>query len=209
MAIAAIIPAYNEERTIGSIVHTVRQVPLIKEVLVVCDGCIDNTAGVARQAGATVIQLPENMGKGGAMMVGAQSTTAEVVLFLDADLVGLKVKHIVDLIEPVVLDGAKMSVGLFGRGRLATDLAQVIAPYLSGQRAMVRDLLFEIDSLEVTRFGVEVALTNLVRKKNHPVVDVILKDMTHIMKEEKLGLVKGFGARMKMYWEIAKCLARG
>ncbi|MHB8172289.1 MAG: glycosyltransferase family 2 protein [Thermincolia bacterium] len=209
MVVVAIIPAYNEERTIGSIVKTVRQVPLINEVLVVCDGCIDDTAGAARQAGATVIELTENMGKGGAMMIGAQSTTADVILFLDADLVGLRVKHIVDLIEPVVLDGAKMSVGLFGKGRLATDLAQVIAPYLSGQRAMVRDLLFEIDSLEITRFGVEVALTNLVKKKNYPVVDVVLKDMTHVMKEEKLGLIKGFGARMKMYWEIAKCLARG
>jgi len=209
MTIAAIIPAYNEEPTIGSIVSTVRQVPFIKEIMVVCDGCEDGTAREAGEAGAKVIELAENMGKGGAMMVGAQSTKADIILFLDADLVGLRVKHVVDLIEPVVLGEAVMSIGIFGKGRLATDLAQLIAPYLSGQRAMVRDLLFQIDDLDVTRFGVEVALTNLVRRNDYPVVEVTLNDLTHVMKEEKLGLFKGFRARMKMYWEIAKCVTKG
>jgi hypothetical protein len=39
------------------------------------------------------------------------------------------------------------------------------------------------------------------------VEEVYLQDLTHVMKEEKLGLVKGFMARMKMYWEIAKSVS--
>lgn len=209
MSVTAVIPAYNEQFTIASIVKIVRQVPFIKEVLVVCDGCIDNTGTVAQEAGARVIHLPNNLGKGGAMMMGICNSDSEIILFLDADLIGLKVKHVVDLIEPVVLGQAVMSVGLFGKGRFATDLAQVIAPYLSGQRAMYKKLLFEINDLDMTRFGVEIALTNLVKTKNYPIAEVPLKDLTHVMKEEKLGFIKGVGARMRMYWEIAKCYARG
>jgi len=209
VSVTAVIPAYNEQFTIASIVKIVRQVPFIKEVLVVCDGCIDNTGTVAQEAGARVIHLPNNLGKGGAMMMGICNSDSEIILFLDADLIGLKVKHVVDLIEPVVLGQAVMSVGLFGKGRFATDLAQVIAPYLSGQRAMYKKLLFEINDLDMTRFGVEIALTNLVKTKNYPIAEVPLKDLTHVMKEEKLGFIKGVGARMRMYWEIAKCYARG
>ena len=62
--VTAIIPAYNEEGTIGKIVSVVRQIDEIKEIIVVSDGSEDNTAEVARQAGARVIELVENTGKG-------------------------------------------------------------------------------------------------------------------------------------------------
>lgn len=209
MKIAAIIPAYNEERTIGNIVEAVRQVPLICETIVVSDGSTDNTAQVARSYGANVIELTDNMGKGGAMAVGVNNTDADIVLFLDADLIGLRPHHIVDLVLPVADGRAEMTVGIFEQGRLATDLAQFIAPYLSGQRAVKRDLLTQLSHLELTRFGVEVALTRFAKTAGISVVEVELKDMTHIMKEEKLGVLRGFLARLKMYWEIAKCVGKG
>ena len=209
MRTAAIIPAYNEERTIGEIIEAVRQVPLICETIVVSDGSIDNTAEVARAYGAKVVELTENMGKGGAMAVGVNHTDADIVLFLDADLIGLQPHHIVDLVLPVADGRAEMTVGLFEQGRLATDLAQFIAPYLSGQRAVKRGLLTQLSNLELTRFGVEVALTRFAKTAGISVLEVELKDMTHIMKEEKLGVFRGFLARLKMYWEIAKCVGKG
>lgn len=209
MRTAAIIPAYNEERTIGEIIEAVRQVPLIYETIVVSDGSTDNTAEVARAYGAKVVELTENMGKGGAMAVGVNRTDADIVLFLDADLIGLQPHHIVDLVLPVADGRAEMTVGLFEQGRLATDLAQFIAPYLSGQRAVKRSLLTQLSHLELTRFGVEVALTRFAKTAGISVLEVELKDMTHIMKEEKLGVFRGFLARLKMYWEIAKCVGKG
>lgn len=204
MNITAVIPAYNEEKTIGLIVPVIKSVPIINEVLVVSDGSVDGTAALARAAGARVIELTDNIGKGGAMMLGVQSTNADVILFLDADLVGLTPAHVLDLLLPVVTGQVETTIGIFGRGRLTTDLAQVIAPYLSGQRVIKRELLMRIPNLDITRFGVEVALTRFIRKEGIPIREVELNDMTHIMKEEKLGLIKGFRARMKMYWEIVK-----
>jgi len=209
MKTAVIIPAYNEERFIADIINVVHQVPLVNETIVISDGSTDNTAGVAESLGARVIILKENLGKGGAMMIGINSTDADVVLFLDADLIGLQPGHVVELLLPVLEGRAEMTVGIFEHGRLATDLAQFIAPYLSGQRAVRKDLFRHLSNLELTRFGVEVALTRFAKSAGISVVEVELNDMSHVMKEEKMGVVRGFLARLKMYWEIARCVRKG
>ncbi len=209
MKSAVIIPAYNEEQTIGKVIEAVKQVPFIAETIVVSDGSTDNTAEIARALGAKVVTLEQNLGKGGAMMVGINNTDADVVLFLDADLIGLQPLHVVDLLLPVLEGRAEMTVGIFDHGRLATDLAQFIAPYLSGQRAVKSQLFRQISNLELTRYGVEVALTRFAKTAGISVVEVELRDMTHVMKEEKMGVVRGFMARLRMYWDIARCVRRG
>ncbi len=209
MQVSAVIPGYNEEKTISDVVKVVTQVPLVNEVIVVDDGSEDNTATVACDAGAKVITLPENHGKGGAMMFGVRNAAGDIILFLDADLIGLTEKHVVDLLLPVYRGGIDMTLGVFGHGRLATDLAQYFAPFLSGQRAVRRQVLEQISDLEVTRFGVEIALTRYALENDLKVQEVELQDLTHVMKEEKLGMVKGFLARLKMYWEIAQHVKRG
>jgi glycosyltransferase involved in cell wall biosynthesis len=208
MTISAVIPAYNEEHTIADIVTVLTMVPEVEEIIVVSDGSTDQTPDVARQAGAQVIELSHNLGKGGAMMIGAESTKNDIILFLDADLIGLTTDHVRSLIYPVMTGEAEMTIGIFEGGRFATDLAQTVAPYLSGQRALRKGLFHKMDNLEVSRFGVEVALTWYAEKHHIRTKEVELIGMTHIMKEEKLGLAKGLAARMKMYWEIAKVVKK-
>lgn len=206
MRTVCIIPAFNEEKTISDILKVIKNVEIIDEIIVVSDGSNDNTAKISREMGVFTIEYEENKGKGAALKAGIDNANADILLFLDADLIGLTKEHVVSLLEPVLNDEADMTIGIFANGRLATDLAQKVAPHLSGQRAMKRIVLNNIDNIDITRYGVEVALTKLVEKENYRVKTVELKDMTHIMKEEKLGLKKGFAARMKMYWEIVKCL---
>ena len=213
MRVAAVIPAYNEESTIGSVVTACRLVPEISEIIVVSDGSTDETATLAREAAATVIEHMENRGKAAAMKSGFDATTAPVLLFLDADLIGLSADHLRHLLHPVLSGEADMSVGVFGDGRVATDLAQLVAPYLSGQRAVrrevVADLFQEERGADQARFGIEVALTKYVKQHGCRVVEVVLEEMSHRMKEEKLGLVKGTAARLKMYYEILKYVQKG
>ena len=61
--------------------------------------------------------------------------------------------------------------------------------------------------MDITRYGVEVALTKYVDKSSARVLEVDLPDMTHVTKEEKLGIIKGVQARIKMYWDIVKILS--
>lgn len=204
MSVVVIIPAYNEEATIAAVIRTAREVEEVDQVIVISDGSTDRTAQVAREAGADCIELEQNVGKGGALKAGIDRADAEIFVFLDADLIGLKSEHIRQLLRPVYDDEADMTIGLFEGGRLTTDLAQVVAPYLSGQRAVKREVLQAVSGLDMARFGVEVAIHRYIRDHRVRVVEVILPHVTHRMKEEKLGILRGFLARMKMYWEIVK-----
>lgn len=199
-----VIPAFNEAKTVGEVVRAAKACSFIVEVVVVSDGSTDATAEVAASEGATVIELEQNRGKGGAMMAGLQKSTAEIVVFLDADLVGLTPEHVAQLVNPVVSGQAEVSVGLFSKGRLRTDLAQKIAPFLSGQRAITRRLLNVIPDFSDTGWGVEIALTRYIKEHDIQVAEIILDDVTQIMKEEKVGLLRGFASRLRMYWHIVK-----
>lgn len=63
--ILVIIPAYNEEASIGSVIRDVREHVPEADILVVNDGSSDRTESCAREAGAKVLTLPYNVGIGG------------------------------------------------------------------------------------------------------------------------------------------------
>ena len=208
MNIVAIIPAYNEENTIGGVLTVLKKIPEIKKIVVVSDGSEDNTVEIAKSFEVDVIALEENLGKGGAMKIGLDKCSADILLFLDADLIGLKKKHIYDLLDPVLKNKADITIGIFEEGRIFTDLAQKMIPKLSGQRALKASVLEGISNLEVARFGVEVALNRHIEGSNLKVKRVVLSNMSHVTKEEKLGFLKGVNARMKMYWEILSYIVK-
>lgn len=83
-----IMPAWNESEAIGNTIREVLDFGPACDVLVVDDGSKDNTAQVARAAGATVVELPFNMGVGGAMRTGfkyAKTHGYTQVIQVDAD----------------------------------------------------------------------------------------------------------------------------
>lgn len=202
MAVTVVIPAYNEEATVGAVVAAARAAPLVREVIVVDDGSSDGTATAARQAGAQVITLGANAGKAQALWTGAEAAGQGVLLFLDADLLGLKAEHVQRLAQPVLGGQADMAIGVFRRGRLATDLAQFLAPQLSGQRALLRRDFLKAKDYFKPGFAAEVALNTYARQKGLLVVRVPLEGVSHLTKEEKRGLGPGLAARLRMYFEI-------
>jgi polyisoprenyl-phosphate glycosyltransferase len=209
MAVAAIVPAYNEEKTIGNVLIALQESAVVDRIIVVSDGSDDLTVNVVMQfENVEVIELLENRGKGGAVKAGLEHCEADIILILDADLIGLTNQHIEDLLKPVLEGKASMSVGIFEKGRVATDIAQKMAPFLSGQRALKRDLLENISDLDLSRFGIEVALHQYAEANKITVEAVQLPDLSHVMKEEKLGISKGLVARGKMYWEIIRYVAK-
>lgn len=210
MKVAAIVPAYNEAARLGSVLEAIQHASLVDETIVVSDGSTDDTYVVAcGSPGVRALNLPRNVGKGGAMYAGASSTDADVLVFLDADLVGIKGEQIDSIVRPVLQQQMDMCVGVFRGGRRITDLAQLIAPYISGQRALPRRLFLEIPGTQAVRSGVEVTMTKYVRASGLRIGTVILLGCTHVMKEEKLGCVRGLGARIRMYYEIGKITLDG
>jgi glycosyltransferase involved in cell wall biosynthesis len=210
LRIAAVVPAYNEEARIGPVLRALLAAPELAEIVVVNDGSRDGTAAAARLFPAIrALDLRENRGKGAAMRCGALATEAELILFLDADLIGLRPEHVSDLLRPVLRGEAEMTVGVFRGGRLATDLSHFLVSYISGQRALSRELFLAIPGITAARSGVETAITRHVKRCGLRVRNVAMNGVTHPMKEEKLGTLPGFKARLKMYWEIGKSLTNG
>lgn len=197
-----IIPAYNEGPTVAGIACIASEHPLVGRVIVIDDGSTDKTSDEARSVDeVTVISLEQNCGKGKAMRVGLDSSDEPVILFIDADLIGLKPHHITDLMEPVLNDEADMTVGLFRGGRIHTDLAHMVTPSLSGQRCVKRSVIENMD-MDTVGFAIERALTELWETGKIKVKDVIWKGVTHRTKEEKRGYWEGVRQRWKMYSQI-------
>ncbi|HEV7664195.1 MAG TPA: glycosyltransferase family 2 protein [Chloroflexota bacterium] len=107
----AIIPAFNEERTVGSVVLRLRQ--LLGTVIVVDDGSHDATAEVARLAGADVVSHPKNRGYGAAIQSGleaAQDLHPQAVVLMDADGQH-RFEDVEALVQPILADEADVAVG--------------------------------------------------------------------------------------------------
>jgi len=199
-----IIPAYNEAKTVSVIATLAVNHPEIDRVIVIDDGSDDETSGIASTIPEVeVLRLDKNHGKGAAMRSGMDATGEPILLFLDADLIGLKTEHFSDLLKPVLHDTFDMSVGLFRGGRLHTDLAHIVAPSLSGQRAIRRSVLANLD-MDSVGFGIERALNELWVDGSIKVSKVILHGVSHVTKEEKRGYLEGVKQRMGMYADILR-----
>lgn len=207
MKIEVIIPAYNEARTIARVVEAAAACPLVERVLVIDDGSGDGTAEVARRAGAVVHTLRPNRGKAAALLEGAAASRAEVVVLLDGDLLGLVPGHIEALAAPVLAGTAAMSVGVFRHGRGITDLSQRLTPFLNGQRALRRELLRGLEGAGHLRYAADTIISLYARRTGARVCQVPLSGLTHVMKEEKIGLARGVWSRLRMFCQVLTALA--
>ncbi|MDW5563062.1 MAG: glycosyltransferase family 2 protein [Methanomassiliicoccus sp.] len=109
--IAVIIPAFNEELTIGSVV--LRAKMFSDNVIVVDDGSSDRTSETAAMAGAKVLRLEKNSGKAAAVMKGfAELETIEysVAVMIDADGQHYP-EDIPNVIAPIITDEADLVIG--------------------------------------------------------------------------------------------------
>lgn len=131
MSVTVVLAAFNEAANIAAVVRGC--LPHVDEVLVVDDGSTDETASIARDAGARVVSLSQNRGKGVAVRRGALEANGDVLVFMDAD--GQDDPE--DL--PVVLlalDRADMVIGSRFLGRFEADAITPLHAW--GNRALTR-----------------------------------------------------------------------
>ncbi len=198
MTVSVIIAAYNEAQTIAEVVAAAKQARSVNEVIVVSDGSRDETAAVARQAGADiVVELPQNIGKGGAVIAGVERAHGDAIVLLDADLIGLQPDHVDSLVPPLLHDGVDMAVGVF-----TEDLLHAMLPSLSGQRAIRRALLINHPELRERGFALERALATMARRQRWQVCTVELQGVSHRRKEEKYGLVQAYRGKLQLVEDL-------
>jgi len=112
--VSVILPARDEESTVGAVVATIRQqlmdrFPVVDELVVIDDGSSDATATRAAEAGARVVAaasvLPEygtEHGKGQAAWRGVHVTSGDIVVFCDSDVIGFPAQFVLGLVGPLL-----------------------------------------------------------------------------------------------------------
>ena len=83
--VSILIPAYNEAQTIGDVVTKIARFYPDYEIIVVNDGSTDDTAAVAKAAGALVYSHPHNIGNGAAVKSGIRFASGKILVFMDGD----------------------------------------------------------------------------------------------------------------------------
>jgi glycosyltransferase involved in cell wall biosynthesis len=138
-ALSIVIPAKNEAGAIGNAVAGAKNAHPDAEIIVVDDGSSDDTADVARNAGARVVQHPESLGNGAAVKAGARAANGEIIAFMDGD--GQHdAAEFAKLLEKLdegydMVIGARSSGSHANVGRLyANGIYNVIASWLTGRR---------------------------------------------------------------------------
>ncbi|MGH3473365.1 MAG: glucosyl-3-phosphoglycerate synthase [Aeromicrobium sp.] len=187
--VSVILPARDEETTIGPIVTSIRReliekVGLVHEIIVVDSRSSDSTAERAARAGAMVYQVGprgRDGGKGGAMQTGLARMSGEIGLFLDADIEDFDPAFVVRLLDPLLRDPSLVMVKGFydrpspggGGGRVtelvARPLLRRVEPRLlgltqplAGECAFVRAPLLRLPF--VSGYGVETGMLLQVLK---------------------------------------------
>ena len=114
--ISVVLPAYNEGRTVGTIVAAIRAslmqaYPLVDEIVVIDSRSTDDTARVAAAAGARVFaqdevlaHLPPESGKGEALWKSLAVTTGDLIVFLDADVRNFSPSFVTGMLGPLLAD---------------------------------------------------------------------------------------------------------
>ena len=114
--VSVILPAHNEAAAIAAVVRDCRAaVSGSDEIVVVDDGSTDATADAAAEAGARVIRLERNHGKGHALRLGIEQSTGEILVFLDAD--GQDDPLEIPLLLAPLAEGADLVIGSRFLGR--------------------------------------------------------------------------------------------
>jgi len=205
--VAAVVPAFNEEKNIGSVLKVLLLSKKLNEIIVVDDGSKDNTAQVAESFGIRVIKLEKNLGKAKAMRKGVESTNAEIIAFFDADLIGLNENHINCLIDPVLKGEAIMTEGIRDRWWGLPKLIDKLFPVtfaISGERVIRKFVLMNIPQKYIHNMTDGIVM-NYYCKVNHlPVKFIPLKGLNIIIKENKMGIIKAFISRINMVMEFIK-----
>lgn len=163
--VSVIIPVYNEERTIPSIVEIVRSWGGAEEIVIVNDGSTDKTDSALKQfsSSITLLSRPRNKGKGFSMAEGVRASRGELIMFLDGDVVGLTHKDLDAMISPVAMGKADMVIAVTNCWNMGS-----FEPYnsINGERVLRRkNIIDHLKKFEGVGNGVEFVINDIHKRK--------------------------------------------
>ena len=197
MKVTAVVPVYNEEKTIKNVLEVLTSSGKINEVIVINGGSTDSTPKIIhkfknnRKPRVKIINLKHPNGKGDAVRIGTKNVKSEILLFFDADLIGLKKEHIDKLLEPVINGGAVMVIGLRDKNSIIGNMIMPYFPLTGGERVILTKVFMEIRKNPLIEgWGLESVMNDYCKKKKLNIVKIKLDGMNHTgLQTKKYGLM--------------------
>jgi glucosyl-3-phosphoglycerate synthase len=204
--VVVVFPARNEAKTIVKCIEVAKQSRYQPDILVIDGYSTDNTRKEAESAGATVVEQTEGIfpAKGQAIQDGINAALkrgADIIVFLDADIVNLTPEWVDELATPVIEGKADMSRGYYRRAEydgavtklVAKPLAWVFFPEiahfnqpLSGEicatASLFKDLMKAPDSPE--GWGIDIWILIESAMKDYRIIEVYLGTKIHTSRQD-------------------------
>jgi dolichol-phosphate mannosyltransferase len=226
--LSVLVPAFNEDRFIGTLLERIRGVDLeplgfTRELIVIDDGSTDNTASVvAAHPDIQLIRLPAHAGKGAAVRAGLLAASGDVVIIQDADLEYDPADHM-QMLQALSTGRADVIYGsrYLGSGRHRN---QALGAYLGGRslsfvawlftgtfltdtvtalRLLPRELLLSLN-LETSGFELDHEITAKISARGHEIVEVPISYAPRSKAEgKKIGLKDWFIA-VRTFWKYRR-----
>lgn len=174
--VTAIVPFYNEEKSIGQVIATLLSSPFITEIICVNDGSKDGSSEVLKKfkKKITVIEFKTNHGKGRAVAEGIKKAKGDYLLFCDADLINFTPEHIKKMLTPVLSGETPVSFAVPTQDKTGKYSRHEV--FLAGERVYPRrELLPHLKRISGSKGAgaSEIFLNTLFKKKDLTVVPLI------------------------------------
>ncbi len=202
--VSAIVPVFNEEKTVAGVIEVLLKNPLINEVICINDGSTDKSLEILKKFSNSIqlIDFEKNRGKSYALVEGIKRSKGEIVTFIDADLTNLSDNHLKTLFGPVLEGKYKVVLGYPSNGWMPNVFSD-----LTGERVYYKnDLIPHLRKMAKTRFGVEIFLNDLFDNKETKKVP--LKQLKGLYKYEKHDSINAFKEYLSEGVEIAQEIGR-
>lgn len=189
MKTTAILPIFNEEKTVAKVLTVLLGSLQLNEVVVVDDASTDNSLNVIKSFQSDklkIIHLEKNLGKSGAVKKAAKNLQTDILFFCDGDLHNFTNQHIDQLLEPLKNGEYLMTAGIRDRGIMHNTFVKKFGPLITGERAMPKKIFEEIANHPLIKdYAMEFVLNNYCAKNSIPIKRMILKGVKQTNKPYK------------------------
>jgi len=190
--VSCIICAYNEGPRIGDILKVVINHPLLDEIIVVDDGSSDNTAReVLKFEEIRFFKHEKNLGKSRSMLDGCNNAKNDLLMFLDADLIGLTTDNITQLVKPVQNGLVDMTMTICKYDFVLNGFSKLLGVEItSGERVIKKEIAKNILKNAIG-YSVEIQMNQHILDNNLKFIVVSWLNVKPPFKRKKEGIKKG------------------
>lgn len=188
--VTAVIPVFNEEKRVKNVLSVLIKSDLIDEIIAIDDASTDHTLKIIKSFKSKkfkVVHLEKNLGKGGAIKVGARNLTTDIIFFCDGDLKHFSEKNIQQILAPFENNQYLMSVGLRDYNGVINFIGYYFFPLVSGERALNYSIFKNVISDPMLNgYGIELVLNDYCQQHKIPIYKNIMSGVKQINKPFKM-----------------------